>query len=64
MATINIGKSIINGLLFLDLKKAFDTVDHKILLLKLEQYEIRGISLDLLKSYLSNKQQIHTIQNC
>ena len=43
--------------IFIDFKKAFDTVDHSILFSKLEHYGIRGSVLEWLKSYLKNRQQ-------
>ena len=44
-----------------DLLKAFDTVDHQILLAKLNHYAIRGVSNDWFKSYLSNRNQYVSI---
>ena len=43
--------------IYIDLSKAFDTLNHSILLSKLEYYGITGRSYDLLKNYLSNRSQ-------
>lgn len=41
-----------------DLKKAFDTIDHNLLLKKLEFYGLNDLSINLMRSYLSNRSQI------
>jgi len=48
----------ITCLILIDLSKAFDTVNHKILLKKLVESEIGGNSLNLIDSYLSDRKQV------
>ena len=49
--------------IFIDLCKAFDTVDHDILLSKMHHYGIRGVVQKLFKSYLTNRMQYVSINN-
>ena len=49
--------------IFIDLSKAFDTLDHRILLQKLEHHGIRGQAQNLLKSYLLGRSQYTSIGN-
>jgi hypothetical protein len=59
----NMDKGLINRIAFLDLKKAFDTVDHSTLLSKLERCGVRGPVLQWLQSYLYERKQICRINN-
>ena len=47
--------------IFIDLKKAFDTVSHDILLENLDHYGVGSISNDWFRSYLSNRSQFVSI---
>ena len=48
---------------FVDLKKAFDTVDHSILLQKLAHYGFRGLINDWFRSYLQKRAQVTMVGN-
>ena len=48
---------------FVDLKKAFDTVDHQILCHKLNHYGIRGVANKWFSSYLNSRSQFVSVAN-
>ena len=54
---LNIDKGKYTGVIFIDLKKAFDTADHEILLKKLKMYGVTGLEHDWFTSYLDNRKQ-------
>ena len=54
---------LIVGGIFSDVQKAFDCVNHNILLSKLEFYRITGITYKLLKSYLKGRYQRVVLSN-
>ena len=57
----NMDEKQLNLAIFLDLKKAFDTVDHRILIKKLGAYGIRGISGGWLTSFLTSRKQFCSV---
>ena len=59
----NLDNNSVTGLIFADFKKAFDLVDHEIMIQKLQIYGLDENSLKLLKSYLSDRKQRTVIGN-
>ena len=59
----DLDKNRASGIMFIDYKKAFDLIDHGLLLEKLKAYGVRYNELELLGSYLSGRTQyVHTHQ--
>ena len=59
----NINKNNFTAFIFIDPKKAFDTINHSILIRKLSSYGIRGIANDLFSSYFHDRKQFVKIEN-
>ncbi len=60
---INMDRGLFKIALFLDLQKAFDTINHDILLAKLNLYGLQKPSLNLLESYLTNRTQMCSVNS-
>ncbi len=54
----NMDNGKLNGVVFIDIKKAFDSINHRILLNKMnEEFGIFGVELKWFESYLTNREQ-------
>ena len=60
----DLDKNRASGLVFIDYKKAFDLIDHGLLLEKLKAYGVRDNEMELLRSYLSGRTQYVHINGC
>ena len=60
----NLSKGNKIGAIFMDLSKAFDTLDHSLSIAKLEAYSFDSLSLEFMKNYLTNRKQKCKVGNC
>lgn len=58
-----IDDGLLTGAVFIDLTKAFDTINHRILLCKLESFGIVGPALQFIRNYLTNRSQVVYVNN-
>ena len=56
-------RSLIPFVIFLDLSKAFDTLNYKILLHKIKYYRLGNVTHNLIENYLTNRQQKVKLEN-
>ena len=61
--SVNIDNGFLNGVVFIDLKKAFDTIDHEIILRKLSYFGVVQATAKWFQSYLSNRTQRCNVVN-
>ena len=54
-------QDLVTGAAFIDLRKAFDSVDHELLINKLESYGLKNTGLNWSQSYLSDRKQVVSI---
>lgn len=59
----DLNKHLAVGCLFIDFKKAYDSVNHRILLKKLRSQGLTGSAFDLVHSYLSDRNQFFSVDN-
>ena len=59
---LSFDKGCMRSVVFLDIKKTFDTVDHQILIQKLDHYGFQGNELDFIESYLDDREQCCQIE--
>ena len=62
--TYKLDRGIIPLNIYMDLSKAFDTLIHEILISKLKHYGVRGEAIDLIRSYLYQRQQLVEFNGC
>ena len=62
--TYKLDRGIIPMNIYIDLSKAFDTLVHEILISKLEHYGVKGEAINLIRSYLHQRQQLVEFNGC